>query len=651
MMLSSVAVLVTVCCAFALIAYDCSDKNNTITAVSIHDVAPCPSPEEDYHSLKIQIQVIQRNDVKLQEVKTCLIEVTRIISHCGMHSHNSAVAGGLSNYIYPLGAEQCRGAHRFKSVRIYRKTVDKIVINGSSSISMTLEGTLNMDGSCTGVTYTEEDRTWNSVVVYANIKIELRSYLARVKLEDNEISLYGGVVCDYLSGYCIDSTYGETVWEYTPEHDCDKGLSLLYQGEAELVTHQQSPRVVVVEQKDKVFALSLLKMVSMCGVQVWQSEHPKVLVVERQLPHSLQPKLSITAENTDLTMYVNSKLLYIEQAYKRGVNSLYTDTVYRRCLVHREVIKNRLLMAPLTPNAVSSIIKQQLGYVGRVLGEVLYIMKCTPKVVHIRRTDSCYHELPITVNNESFFMTPLTHLIQKYAEQVECSAATPPLYYIDEKWVGLTPHPVIQHAPTILTIEEEIKLEFKPIQPLGSSGLYTQEEIAKVQKTLMFGRERAAVENIIVRKIAGRETDSQGYSTVHLFDAQEIKKLAVSTLTQVWGWFTDVGMVMSGFIGFYVILRILKYIIGVVLNGFALYKTVGCGIAVLASLWNTLAMLILHKHNKAAAKTDVEAQTNDEQDEQATTINQSQSTINQSTFSLYPNVSAPHWTDAIANNK
>lgn len=63
------------------------------------------------------------------------------------------------------------------------------------------------------------------------------------------MSLQGGLICSYLNGYCIDSMYGETVWDYIPTKSCDDTLSLLYEGEAEIVAYRKHEKYVVVEIK------------------------------------------------------------------------------------------------------------------------------------------------------------------------------------------------------------------------------------------------------------------------------------------------------------------------------------------------------------------------------------------------------------------
>lgn len=595
-----------------LIAFDCQNTNNNLSVVSIHDVAACPDEKKGYYEKTVSATVIQRNEFKQQKVIACLIEVTRTIQHCGMHSHTSAVSGGLSAFIKFIGKRECQNVHRHGSIQIFNRAIGRIAQNGTTEASLTIMGSLKDDGSCDGTAYSENGHSWSNVIVVVALKIHIRDYLATIKLNENEISLINGITCNYVDGYCMDSTFGETAWDYSPETSCDGGLTTLYNGKAEIITNINQPteQILVVEQGDKIFALSLIKTIVLCGYDIWQSEHPKIVVTLNNNASAIKPKMNLIPQNTDMFSYINSKMLYIEQAYKRTTSQLYTSTVHRRCLLHREIIKNRLLIAPLSPNALSTIIKNKMGHVGRVLGEVLYIMQCTPKLVQIRRTNNCYQELPIVVNNQSKFMSPITHLIQEHAEQVECNALTPPLYYIDGKWIGLTPLPLEKNPPQLLGVEPEDNLKFKSIQPLGISGLYTQEEISKVQRTLNFGIERAAVETMLTFKLNGiNNTDNQGYTTIHLFDGTEIKKLARNTLQYIWGWFTDIGMFMSGVIGFYVIFKALKYFLNVILNGLAIYKTVGCGFILLASIWNTLAVWLVHRHQSQQKQNDdIEAQ-------------------------------------------
>lgn len=639
-----------------LIAYDCENKDVDISTISIRDVAPCVEPDGEYLSEQTEVTVLQRNEIRLKKVQTCLIEVTRLITHCGMHSHTSVVEGGLSTQILQIGSEECSSLHRYQSIKLYGQEIGRIIMNGTTTASLTILGSVDESGSCQGTIYHELGRTWKSVIITASIKITATDYLARVKLDENEISLMSGVTCNYLKGYCFDTTFGETVWNENEFQACERQLSILYQGSATKITQKSNKKVyIVIEQEEKIFAVSYVKKTWQCGKEFWQTEHPKILVIEEAKEIFLQGSMKLLPQNTNLISYINSKFLYIEQAYKRDIEKLYIDTVYRRCLIQREILRNRLVMAPFSPNVIGQLLQNEKGYIGRVLGEVLYVMKCVPTPVQIRRTEACYHELPVSSNNKSMFMSPVTRILQSHAEEIECNSVTPPLYFLDNEWVGLTPYPTIKRSPKQLTVEEAPNLQFSPIQPVGQHGLYTQEEISKVQKILTFGTERKAVENIITRRVTGLRAENQGYTTLKIFNTEELAELGKSTLRQIYGWFTDIGIFMSSLIGVYVIFRAIKYSIGVILNGLHLYQVAGCSISLIASLWNTLAVWVIQRQQFQSNQSNSPKTSG--QDENTAMIQpeviteKPDSSVNQNTNAtapIYPELHAEttrHWTE------
>ncbi|GLV33186.1 hypothetical protein CBL_10533 [Carabus blaptoides fortunei] len=457
--------------------------------------------------------------------------------HCGMHSHNSIVHQGVLTYVHTVGAHECHNMHRFRNYQGFPgQAINQLVLNGTTTASVVMAGHADINGRCAGSVFIENGIAWKDVVVTATVKVQLMDYLAKVKLGTDLISLQGGITCPFTEGYCTDTVAGENTWELQQYQDCE---------------HRGTKGV---------FAISLRSKDEVCGMHVWSTEHPKLMIVDNYQQSRLTGSLRKATE-VDLTAYTNSKFLYVEQAYKRAIDQLYADAVYRRCLLRREVLLNRLLTAPLTPNAVSAIIKNKLGYVGRMAGEVLYILQCIPRVEQIRQVTEYYHELPVKANNESLFMSPITRILQRNGEQTECNALIPPVYHIDGQWVGVTPAPTFGLEPIELPVDTEPELKFKPIQNLGTGGLYTEDEIQTAQEAIMFGLERAAVSNILTRKMAGLEVDAQGTSALNLFNKKELEQIAKSTIRQLWGWFELLGVFTSGILGIYFIIRVVKSLI------------------------------------------------------------------------------------------
>ncbi|CAG9815985.1 unnamed protein product [Phaedon cochleariae] len=283
------------------IAYDCEDKNIETTVVSIREVAKCPELESAYKSESSRVKILQRDEINLQQ------------------------------------------------------DIESITMNGTTTATLTIGGSVDLDGSCQGSTYHENGQTWKNVVIIATIKIQVTDYLARVKMDENELVLSGGVICPFLKGYCFDTTLGEITWDVNPLR---------------------------------------------------------------------------------------------------------------------------------------------------------------------------------TLNNLTKFMGPVTRIIQSYADEVDCTALTPPLYLIDDQWIGLSPYPTVKKAPEELSPESHLTLSFAPIQPI-TLGIYTQEEITNAQRILTFGNKRKAVENIIARRVAGLETTGQGFSTLNISNPEEMKELAHNTMQQI----------------------------------------------------------------------------------------------------------------------
>ena len=591
----------------ALIGYDCKNPSTNITAISLRDVSRCPDAENGYLTEKGYIQVLEKRTYEYVHVYSCLIEVTRLITYCGAFSHQAAVDGGLSSYIHEVGGEECRKIHAFRQFKgVNGHIISKLKPNATMSISLTLAGKIDSKHNCEGAPYIEDGRKWDNALVQAEVKVTLQDYYTKVTLDENEIHLQNGIKCPFLIGYCMDTINGESTWEQNFPQMC-KQFTILYEGLAEIVTErnklQNGNQYVVVEEKDKVFAIQLIKKEKLCGVYMWQSEHPRLLVIRKKYAIDFTPfTANSRTQDADLITYVNTKFLYVEQSFKRSINEMVAYTVHRRCILHREILKNRLAMASVNPNAIAGLIKNKLGYVARVSGEVLYIMKCLALPVEVRREKKCYSELPVTAYNRSFYLSPVTRILQEHAEEIECNAIIPSMYFIENKWIGFDPFPSHAIMPQELRVDDEKPPKFHTIKDLGAGGLYTYQEIRKAQNAMMFNLERNALNNILVRKIAGQDIETQGYSTLNLFSKEEMENLANSAIRKLYGYFTIIGEWTSGMLGIYFIFRAVKFLIETFLNAVALHRLNGCGLHMLASFWSTLTLFVLH--HKQQTKTE-----------------------------------------------
>lgn len=111
----------------------------------------------------------------------------------------------------------------------------------------------------------------------------------------------------------------------------------------------------------------------------------------------------------------------------------------------------------------------------------------------------------------------------------------------------------------------------------------------------MFNAEKEAVQTIIVRNMLGHKTDAQGLHTYSLIDEEGVSKLANRVSAKIWVWFTGFGNVMSGMLGIFFVLRMIKWIFDTWLNFLSLKSVYGLSFALFAAIWDSLTLCLLHK--------------------------------------------------------
>lgn len=170
------------------------------------------------------------------------------------------------------------------------------------------------------------------------------------------------------------------------------------------------------------------------------------------------------------------------------------------------------------------------------------------------------------------------------------------------------------------------KLPFRPHSTTRSEGsVHARRSQCGTKSTHVRDREKSSRKHNYSQS-SGNERQQSRLHRINIFDTKEIKNLAESTLKHTWAWFTEIGSVISGIIGIYFTVHRIKYITGTILNGIRIHQTVGCSIALIGSIWDSLTALIIHSHQ--TRKPEEEAMEMDQIAQQETSHPRSQ-----------------HWTD------
>ena len=589
--------LASITATSALIGYDCSGPTINTTTFSTTDPLPCDIEDTEPTSDNIAIQLLQLTDLSSTTVSQCKIEIDRTIYYCGMHSHISVVHNGRQQYLQAIPREACQLLHSSGAVYISpRVQLSGIEPNTTATHSVTLAGKIGPDGRCDGTTYSDPYGTWTNVIVQAIVKVTVKSYSAAVRLSDNKIVLRSGQQCRWQSGHCLDSEDGYTFWEPAPTDYCKfNNYDVLYDGQAARVSSKTTieSTMYLVSTEEATFALTQTRQSSLCGFTIIHTEHPKLFILEIGSSGRFKTRKTIPVNNLDIFTYVNSKFIYVEKHLKTQIIQLYKDIIRQKCDIEKQVLKNALALIHVAPEDVATTITREPGHLAIPSGEVVHIIKCIPTTCQTRRTAECYSELPVTYKNDSYFLTPRNHILIKTGTKRECSSILPAMYRIHGTWYRMLPNPVDSVPPLPLQPMTNSKWNYVDPQNLANGGIYSAEDVEKLNDHIMFPVEKIAILNGLAQGASGR-TYAEGTVQIHnLLDEQALEKIAENTTRRIWHGFVKFGSVSAGLMGIYVAWRIIKTIINTILNGIALHQVYGWSIRLLVAVWTSLTQFCI----------------------------------------------------------
>ncbi|XP_070518973.1 uncharacterized protein [Cardiocondyla obscurior] len=588
---------------YGIIGYDCGSANLNITTLSLLDVENCNIPLTQPQVDRTYIQLLQLSKFEGIPVIQCKISINRNVYHCGMHSHISTVANGQAEYIFETTVDQCKKMHATGSFSFSTYNhVYGLKVNQTVMRPITLAGTASTDGHCSGSYYSDPYGSWDNVVVQAIITITLITHQATINLEANQIRLRSGTVCTYTDNNCIDIDGGYTFWQTLPTDYCKfNNYDILYEGYANrmLDTLYEKPQVVYsLSTHDITFALTKTGEEPLCGYTLTKTEHPKLLILETTKGDSFAQKRPLSVENLDIFTYVNSKFVYVEKHIRSQMNSLYRDVLKQRCNLEQQVLKNALSIAVNSPDEFAYQIMKGPGYMAVISGEVVHIIKCTPVDVKIQHIKECYSELPVLKNNETYFLSPRTHILTRTGTQISCNRVIPPMYFLNDGWYRMIPTPERTLPPT--TIKPMTKPTWHYTNPgsLAASGIYSEKDLEHLRDHIMFPAERPALLNTVARGVMGEPTTIHGGLISNLMDEASIEKVATSAWNKMWSKFLVFGNISAGMLGIFLCIRGVKLILDTLVHGYALHTVYGWSLYLIGAIWDSLTQLLLHLGEK-----------------------------------------------------
>ena len=559
--------------------------------------------EEDLQVSNTTIELLQLADFKTSHVIQCKIEIRRTIYHCGMFSHLGPVENGLQEYLYDISAEQCKFIHNtgiFKYDNFH--TIANIKINETKTVGIDLAGKIE-GKSCSGGTYADDYGSWDNVLVQGLIKITLIEEYAKVNLNNNKLHLNSGTTCKFSDEHCIDAQAGYAFWSHVPNENCfDNKYNVLFKG---TVTKTLSPNQEVmytINTYDISFSLNAVENIKFCDRIITKTEHPKLFIYEKTNVNVLfdnDVRQQQDLINIDIFAYTNAKFVHVEKHFRAQFKSLYLNILTKMCELERKEIQNSLSLTSNSPDEFAYNVMQKPGYIARLAGEAVHIVKCTPINVKIQHIKECYEELPVISGNTTWFLTPKTHILIRTGTQIECDSIIPPYYKIDNSWISLTPTPR-KIEKNITVFHPKIIKNWTPekLNSLATSGIYTQQDLEKFEERLLFPMEKKSIMNTIAKFTQSANSAKDDLMNNFLTE-KTLTHIAESTWNKLLEKYEEYGTISSGIIMTLIIIQLTKMVVDMIIRGYTLKKLYGCSSHLLGSIFTSVThlLVVLNKIN------------------------------------------------------
>ncbi|AJG39061.1 glycoprotein [Wenzhou crab virus 2] len=593
----------------ALEAYDCSGEVSDVSTISLNEVKECDEEPTYLESNQtIEVQLLQDSPNIVVDVSTCRLSISRMIHHCGMHSHSSTVQAGMATYVVELGRSACLDAVETRRVRWSGTILDGLSLGKETHSLQTIAGSVTSGGKCEGSSYSDQFGSWSGVVVQAEIKMFIDRYSTTANIRTGDITIRGGLRCEWDSQSCFDNMAGETYWRKKEDGACpEKSFDVLYQGPAVRVSSLRlgtTHHMYHISAGDFQFVTQSGHQDYLCHQAVYRTDHPRLYIQERPAPGFYFKKKSLQVRNTDLMQYTNAKLTLLEHHFEEQLGQLYQKLRLDTCLAQRTALQNKLSLLKLKGSHGGQHSLGGRGTKTIVAGEVAHVIRCRRVRVTTRPSSECYAELPVTYGEKAGCILPISRIIVPHCTPTPCSDIIPQKWKIGRRWISLDPKPRVTLPPVVLDPAGKTKWEYKPLRELSIAGIYSTSQLEQTQDVIMNSHTREVVSSIISGRVTGHDPDDQKLAMSRVIPMEQLRASMSEAFGTLTAWVLEAGSAFGAVMLAYYTYQAGKTILSAVLNFKMMREMKGCSAWLFTAPCSVVTLWLQHRSRSSAGKEE-----------------------------------------------
>ncbi|KAL7288331.1 hypothetical protein TKK_0017665 [Trichogramma kaykai] len=263
-------------------------------------------------------------------------------------------------------------------------------------------------------------------------------------------------------------------------------------------------------------------------------------------------------------------------------------------MLARQIIGNALSQSESRPDIFALAVMKKRGFSAILAGEAAYLISCAEVACQVRAAQTCFNELPVTCKGVEGFLRPNTRVFMRVGTPRECSVVFPAVFDIDDVFVAMNPNVTLVQKPSIIQPLEIPTWNYEEIRSFMTSGIYSAEELEKLEDHMAFPLKRQALLESVVRRLADRPRTAESGNFQKLLDEDTFNKMSRSYFRSLYAGFIEFGAVCASIAGCVVVIQLIKLVIDTVIHGVTLYSIYGWSFRLLGAFFGSITTMLIH---------------------------------------------------------
>ena len=577
----------------AFTVFDCSHPDTTYQAIDLLEPARCADPEKDFERPhNVMIQLVQTTQSVPIKGYRCKLTTTREVTTCGFTSISYGSRYTEWQKDVHLTPKECRATIRNRILEFEgRKLSIELDIPGGNS--WFTHGNLGPTGHCTHGDFFSGGIHFDDAYERLELQWEFTRINGVVDTTEGEVVFENGLRTEFEEGILRDAQEGVIVWTVKVPM-CSQSLSGIYTGRAALHKTRGGRKannlrgsIVMIAEGQQYAGLVLRKKTRLCGNQCYPTHIPNIMVCvggKDAFPSAdFRPQVDTARVNAQ------TQISHLHLATNLKMYHRFEEVQADLCVLDRKILHNKLQALSGASNPYALMDLYGRGHKVYVAGAVAYVARCVPMEATRYNYPNCTAEIPIEINGTRLFADAHTWVMQEFPTIVPCSDIMPVRWKVGPTWYCSFPEARQCGAPLRLNTTALTYTGGGFTEGLGR-GVYSDEQLKQHKFYVLTQSTRAPAIAKVTNAVAYGHGVGGGMGLS--IPGEDFPLLSANLEGYLYPQLAIFGHGWHFFVGFLLVVMIVKVILGSIVRAWVLYRERGLGWWVIASLWHTAFLVV-----------------------------------------------------------